>query len=201
MRTLPIPVAAAVLSAAFLAGCGEPVGHQLTAPSFNFTNAPPSSGPNIIRSATTFAVFHADNLRGVSAVYGTDVVQLCLGNVAFDVVALQEITVPQEAGRFIDLIQGAALTASVWPFTAFDCTLFLNTAPLATGLVDLVNTDNDLLVFLRDNRNANAFGFTAQGTLTRPSGTRAHVNSVAKVVWDGEDGSRIFKATDIIILR
>jgi len=200
MRTLSIPVAAAV-SAAFLGSCGEPVGHNLAPPLFNFTNGPASPGPNIIRSATMFAVFHADNRRGVSAVYGTDVVQLCLGNVAFDVVSLQEITVPQEAGRFIDLIQGAAVTASVWPFTAFDCTLFLNTAPLATGLVDLVNTDNDLLVFLRDNTNANAFGFTAQGTLTRPSGARAHVNSVSKVVWDGLDGSRIFKATDVINVR
>ena len=63
---------------------------------------------------------------------------------------------------------------------------------VASGTGKLVNTDNDVLVFLRENNNANAFGFTAQGTLYGPGGERAHYSGVSKASWDGNTGDRFF---------
>ena len=71
---------------------------------------------------------------------------------------------------------------------------------VASGTGKLVNTDNDLFVFLRPHNNANAFGFTAQGRLTTPGGDRVHYNGVSKLVWDGEDFST-FKVNEHFNLK
>ena len=107
---------------------------------------------------------------------------------------LLSISVPEDPNRFNDLVKGSVQT-SVWPFTNFDCAQFTSIAPLATGTAKLVNTDNDLLVFQNPNNvNHNAFGFTAQGRLTRPDGSTAQFNGVNRSVWDGVNGAS-FKST------
>jgi len=63
---------------------------------------------------------------------------------------------------------------------------------VASGTGKLVDTDNDLFIFLRDSNNANAFGFTAQGQLYSPAGQIAHYNGVSKISWDGNTGARFF---------
>jgi len=114
-------------------------------------------------------------------------------------VDLQRIDVPEDANRVNDLLHGDDLTTSVWPFTDFDCGLFLTTTPLATGTVDVRNTDNDFFVFLNpDNKNHNAFGFTAQGKLTSATGKRAHFNVVSRVVFKPGE---FFKAVSKINLK
>lgn len=73
-------------------------------------------------------------------------------------------------------------------------------AKVAEGTGKVVNADNDLTPFLRPNTNTNAFGFTAQGKLTRPSGASAHYNGVSKCHWDGEDIATL-KCVDMINLK
>ena len=98
----------------------------------------------------------------------------------------------EDANRIMQLIQGTDVRTSVWPFTTFDCSLFQNTPPLAEGFVDLVNTDNDLLVFLNPNNvNHNAFGFTAHGQLNGPNGEQMQFGGVFRSVWDGNDPSTL----------
>lgn len=198
---------AILLMALLVIGCNDqqaPVSMSKNTPVLpsNLAKGPPaSSGPIVIRSQTLFAVFFIDSDKGISASIGADPVEFCNGIVNFDIVELQEISVPEDANRLIDLIKGSNVTASVWPFATFDCDLFATTTPLATGTVKLVNTDNDLLVFLNpDNRNANAFGFTAQGKLTRPDGSQANFNGVSKCVWDGNDINSL-KCVDKINLK
>jgi len=155
------------------------------------SNAPGTSGPFVVRGQTTFAVFYVDTKAGVSAIHGTDIIQFCQSGAPFDLVDLMSVSVPEDPNRLNQLMQGTVQT-SVWPFTVFDCNAFLNTAPLGTGTANLINTDNDLLVFLNPNNvNANAFGFTAQGQLTRPDGSTAQFNGVNKSVWDGVDISTL----------
>ncbi len=185
---------AILIGALFTVGCNEqkvPVSmseNTLVTPASLAKGPPPTSGPIVIRSQTLFAVFFVDLDKGISASIGADPVEFCSGIIDFDIVELQEISVPEDANRLIDLVKGSNVTASVWPFTTFDCDLFANTTPLATGTVKLVNTDNDLLIFLNpDHKNSNAFGFTAQGRLNRPDGTKASFNAVSKCVWDGDD--------------
>lgn len=51
---------------------------------------------------------------------------------------------------------------------------------IASGKGKLVSTDNDLTALLENN--ANAFGFSAHGTLTGVDGGTAHYNGVRKIV-------------------
>lgn len=189
MRTHFIRFAAALLPVV-LAGCSEPMHDEAAAPSLDFTNGPTSPGPYIIRSEGWFGYGHADYRRGVSATYGFDPVELCQGTYDPELVPIQEIGVPQDVDRFIALQRGP-VSAQVWPFTDFDCTLFLNNAPLATGLVQLVYTDNDFLAWLRDPTNQNAWGWTAGGTLTRPDGSQAELQAVIRLVYDSQHVSVI----------
>lgn len=170
--------------------------------SFNFANGPESPGPNVFRFKDGLGIFYADPERELSAIHGGDVVEFCLtGGTTFPLVDIQEVKPKQNPDRIIQLLQADDVETTVWPFPSFDCDLFTTTPPLATGTVDLVNTDNDLLVFLRDNNNANAFGFAAHGQLMRSNGRTAHFNGVSRIVWDGEDGEKLFKETNVINLE
>lgn len=157
-------------------------------PEFNFSNGPLMPGPNIVRSQNTYAMAYVDPDAGLLAVIGTDIVAFCTSGAPFDIVDLQTISVPEDANRLNRLIQGDDMTASVWPFTSFDCGLFTTMDPVGTGMVKLVQTDNDVLTFLNpDSRNANAFGFRVHGALTDPSGHKVQFNSHSNCVWDGDD--------------
>jgi hypothetical protein len=164
---------------------------------------PASSGPIVIRTETAFAVFYADPGAGISAVHGADMDEFCNGIVDFDIVKLQEIDVPEDANRIISLVHGHDVRTSVWPFTDFDCDLFTTTTPLATGTVDMVSTDNDVVVFLNpDNVNHNAFGWAAHGKLVGPNGEELNFSGHSKTVWDGIPGpDEFFKSTDVINLH
>ena len=116
-----------------------------------WADPPPSSGSIVIRTETNIAWTYVDFQRGVRVVYGTNIVEWCNNTNTWDVVRLLEIDVPEDSNRLIDLVQGDEVTTSVWPFTAFDCSLFTTVTPLATGTTDLIITDNDLLVYLVDN--------------------------------------------------
>ena len=107
------------------------------------------------------------------------------GDTGFALVDLQSVLPPAEQGRVLLLLQGRDVETTVWATGGFDCDVFTTTTPVATGTVDLTNTDNDLIAF--QHKNHNAFGFVAQGILTRSNGAKANFNGVRKGVWDGND--------------
>ncbi|MCZ6756487.1 MAG: hypothetical protein O7E49_14355 [Gemmatimonadetes bacterium] len=169
---------------------------------FNSDNAPPASGPFLVRGQTGFAVFYVDFEDGMLVVLGIDIVQFCTSGAPFDIVAFQNISVPEDANRVNQLIHGDDLTTSVWPLFGFNCGLFTSTAPLASGTSDLISTDNDIFIFNNpDSRNANAFGFRAHGQLTDPSGRRRMFSGHCNVSWDGNDFSRFFFQDKITLSR
>lgn len=143
-------------------------------PLFAIANAPAVSGI-VIRGEEPFATTWFDPNAGTRVVIGVDPVQFC-GGAGFEVVPFQDAILSD--GRFVRLLQGRAMTTSVWPFTGFSCALFTTVTPLATGVSDLVYTDNDL--FGSVDPNANAWGYLAHGTLTRPSGAAAGFSGHAR---------------------
>ena len=162
---------------------------------------PAASGPNVVRFEDTFAVFYPDVRNGLSVTIGADVVEDCNGNFDPEVVSIQDIHVPEDANRIIEIIHGDELITEVWPFTDFDCELFTTVDPVGAGTSDLVSTDNDLVVFLtEDNVNWNAFGFTAHGWLTAQDGSEVRFNGVSRCLWDGNDGDT-FRCVDRIGLH
>lgn len=158
---------------------------------------PANSGPIVIRTDDEAAWFLPEEEAGMSVALGWDPLEFCGGTVEFDVLSLQEISVPEDANRLIDLLKGEVRT-SVWPFIVFDCGLFTTVEPLATGYSDLVSTDNDLRVFLNpDNINANAFGLVAHGALYDADGDRKQFSFMDRLVWDGVDSDSLKFTTKI----
>jgi hypothetical protein len=69
---------------------------------------------------------------GVSITVGIDTIGFYNGRFDLDLVSVKEIAIPEDANRINQQISGT-VQADVWPFTFFDCDLFLTVPPLATG--------------------------------------------------------------------
>ena len=155
------------------------------------SNPPATSGPIVIRFDDAFAMFDVDTNAGISSILGADPNEFCIGIIDFDTVSFMDVDVPEDANRISEKLSGH-VRASVWPFTVFDCNLFLTVPPLATGMAKVKGTDNDLVVFLNpDNVNANAFGYNAHGKLFDQSGSAKQFSLVFRGVWDGNDPSTL----------
>ena len=156
-------------------------------------NPPAQSGPNVIRFEDGAAWGFVDFENGTQVILGANMAEFCGGLINFDIVSFTEVSVPQDTDRIKQLIKGE-VQATVWGFTDFDCALFTTELPLAAGMVRIQGNDNDLVVFLRDNNNANSFGIRANGDMWSPaSGERYRFHLVWHIVWDGVDGEKFFK--------
>ena len=157
---------------------------------FEIANAPDVSGI-VVRGEEPFATTWVDPNAGTRVVIGVDPVQFC-GGASFEVVPFQDAILSD--GRFVRLLQGTGMATSVWPFTGFSCALFTTVTPLATGVSDLVYTDNNL--FGSIDPNANAWGYLAHGTLTRPSGAAGRFSGHARFRFSPVSGLSVsFKIT------
>ena len=137
---------------------------------------PPTNSGVVTRGSYTNAWFDVDMKNGLSSVVGVDIVELCNGPADFDVFYYSDKLV--QKGLRINTLEKAELTASVWPFTVYDCDRFRTMAPLAVGTATLVSRDNDLFgpQFCEEKNNINSFRRKANGTLYSPSGEAKQFN-------------------------
>lgn len=193
-----------VLGLALLAACAdrpEPTAARAgPAPSFDFTNNPDNGNPRIVRFGDRIGFLLIDaeaNLFSLQA--GTDRQFGCVNPPTYltfhDVQQILENPDDPEAGQIRELriLKDAYLAVYQGPFPGApisDCA-DLASRKLAEGFGSFRNTDNDLVIFLRETSNHNAFGFVAQGRLERVGGGTAHYNGVSKCVWDGTDGASL----------
>lgn len=208
MRKLPW-----MLVPLFLLACGEePATPTLEqGPSFNFMNNPDNGNPRIARYGDVFGLLIVDETHGLFSLQAAWDRQFgCVGTpeiyTLMDVQDILENPDDPAAGRIVDLVQAQGIYIAVyqdydaWAASDFDCAdLFARKLGEGTGKV--IYTDNDLLVYLRPNSNANAYGFTAQGAVSLVGGGTAKYKGVLRCVWDGEDGSRINRCKARIDLR
>lgn len=118
-----------------------------------------------------------------------------------DIVPFMEVTIPQDTDRIKQLLMGE-VQATVWGFSEFDCGRFTTELPLGEGMVRIHSNDNDLIVFLRDNNNANSFSVKANGDMWSPAtGEQLKFHLVFHIVWDGVDGNKFFKRMVKISLK
>lgn len=157
-----------------------------------FADPPAQSGPVVIRyEGTVFPfgippIFIPDMKSGMSITVGIDTIGFCNGVFDLDLLSVKEIAIPEDANRINQQVSGT-VRADVWPFTVFDCDLFLTVPPLASGYVDVRGTDNDLFVFLNPENNRNAFGLTGHGKLQDMWGNTRNTSFTYRVSWDGID--------------
>ena len=168
------------------------------------SDPPAQSGPIVIRyegapffSGGILPIWIPDMKSGMSITLGIDNISFCQGGFDLDTVSIKEILIPEDANRINQQLSGS-VQASVWPFTVFDCDLFLTVPPLATGYADIQATDNDLLVFNNpENVNHNAFGITAHGKLQDVWGATKQMSFVYRGNWDGNDDATLKEVINI----
>jgi hypothetical protein len=197
---------AVLVLAAFAVACDQNVPTQpaadTAAPAFSFNNNPDNGNPRIVRftGLATFVIIDDDaNLfslhSGRDAPFNFNAGERCGDVTALSFADVQQILKdPDLADPFLDQVHGLRLGRDIFvhvfqgPFDEVtDCDDMLSRL-LAFGRGNFTNTDNDIAIFLRENNNANAFGFTAQANkLELVGGGRAKYNGVSKCVWDGND--------------
>jgi hypothetical protein len=135
----------------------------------------------------------ADLNKGQIVFIGIDPVDICIGGTEpsdFDLVAFQDVHLP-EGRPVLALLKGEDLRTSVWPIDV-NCyrIMILGESPLAEGISDLVNTDNDLQGRQPGDKNANAFGWRAHGNLIRSDGTNVAFSGHQQLVWNDALGTK-----------
>ena len=166
----------------------------------NYSNGPESPGGGIVfREEDIFLFEIVDLEKELTALINGDIVEWCETweepLVFFDV---QYLSSPSNENRIFQISQADDVPTQVWDFiidweveTVEElCAQFLGKEPIAQGFTHVRTTDNDLIVWLYPNNNANAFGWVSQGQLYSPEGEKVHFNGVFRVTWDGEDGER-----------
>ena len=166
----------------------------------NYSNGPENPGGGIVfREEDIFLLETVDFEKELTALINGDIVEWCETweepLVFFDV---QYLSSPSNENRIFQIFQADDVHTEVWDFlidweveTVEElCAQFNGKEPIAEGLTKVRGTDNDLIVFLYPNNNANAFGWVSQGQLYSPEGEKIHFNGVFRVTWDGEDGER-----------
>ncbi len=150
---------------------------------------PPTNSGVVTRGDFAFATFDVDASAGISSILGADPVEFCSGPFDFDFITFADKIV--QNGLRLNTIGRGHVTASVWPFTVFDCDLFLTIPPLATGTAKVVNNDNDLFgnAFCDEKNNINSFGWQGHGTLYSPAGEKRQFSMFFHALFDCDDGS------------
>lgn len=133
---------------------------------------------------------YTDWKRGYVAFHGVDISSWCAEDpTGYTTWNYQENYPPAEEGLIIQHIKADDVTTSVWPASIWDgnwCDNILNSVPLATGTVDLIYNDNDVLAWMYDHNRKNAYGVSAHGVLSAPDGERMIFNGSAHGVYDAD---------------
>jgi hypothetical protein len=187
----------ALISLTVLLSCAQEPTRLTSGPQFDFANNPDNGNPRIIRFGDRIGLLIVDveaNLFSLQA--GTNRQFGCVNPPTYltfhDVQQILANPDDPESGAIHELriLKDAYIAVYQGPFPFADCA-DLASRKIAEGFGSFRNTDNDLLVFLRENTNHNAFGFVAQGSLRRVGGGTAQYNGVSRCVWDGEDVSSV----------
>jgi len=156
------------------------------------------SGAWIFRYEDVFATWWIDEESGLVIALGVnDISLLCSGGGGRDTANIKDILLPNtdpDLRRWIQQVKGQDLTAMVWrpdpwpsEFTDFCSFYDLVGEPMAIGTAKVSSKDNDVLAWMQDNKNSNAFGYKANGTLKDLNGKVYKLNFVYRSRWDGVD--------------
>jgi hypothetical protein len=144
-------------------------------------------GATLVRYEDNYAVIFVDEERELQLVIGVDIAVYCTTGFFPDIVRVMEVTNPVDQDVVSQLLMGRGLQAAVFPLYPFDCARYVGEGPIASGLADVVSTDNDLYAYFETNTNprVNSFQTKVNGTLYTPEGTKVLLNCMWKTVWPG----------------
>jgi hypothetical protein len=157
---------------------------------------PDASGPYVVRFEDYgWWYYYAD---GLLMIHGADWQAVCNNEFPFtDLFQIQDVNCPADTDLIVTLTKGDDVDSWVYPdwFLVFDengnfdipatCYNVATVEPFASGEMDFVYTDNDLLGYLPHNRY-NTWHLSAHGKLYTPDGDRMICNSGFHCVWNGD---------------
>lgn len=167
---------------------------------------PEFSGPIVVRGEVDGADYdfwygYVDWKRGYVAFHGVDIVSWCEWEpgdpdpVGYNIWSFMNVfpPTPDDGGVIHRVLKAEDSATSVWPISILDngfnwwewCPLLLEETPLATGTVDIVETDNDLNANSGDHNRKNAYKISAHGVLVAPDGEPMMFNGGFHCVWSG----------------
>lgn len=161
---------------------------------------PPSSGPTVVRyerdgEAEDYWWVYTDWKRGYVAFHGVDIVSWCEWEQPGDPIDgynfwdVQEVSPAAHEGWIHALEKADDVTTSVWPVTIWDgnacVNILFNSAPIATGTVDIISNDNDVDAWIDERPSVNTYKVSGHGVLTAADGERMRFNGGLNCVWGG----------------
>ena len=141
---------------------------------------PPAATGVVTREEVEVAHFWVDFDTELLIVVGADIVEFCDGIIDWDVVYGQYVQPPTDDEWLMEMRKGE-VRAQVFDFVDFDCDLFLTNEPLASGMVQLITTDND--VWQSGKPNANAWGYMASGFVYTSDDVELALSAVVRYVY------------------
>ena len=161
------------------------IGFLVSAFGVAVADPPPASGI-VSRGEFGYGFWEVDTASGMGATLGGDIIEYCSDPEFDDWSLISYADKNLQNGFRLNAFARGELTASVWPFTIFDCDLFLTVQPLATGMAKLVDRDNDLFgwEYCDEKNNMNSFSRHAQGTLYTPSGAKRQFSMYTQGLFD-----------------
>ncbi len=203
MKTIYSVVMLIAFTVLLIIGCSDKSNSPVASSATNYNTVPlqkgsAESGAWVIRYESNIALWFNDPESGLVLTLGiNDISSLCSGRGGRDMFAFKDIYLPNadtNLRRIAEQMKGKDITAMIWrpvpwPFTFSSfCSFYKNYgSPMAIGTVNFIYTDNDILAWAQDNKNSNAFGYKANGTLTNQDGQVYKLNFVYRGVWDGVD--------------
>ena len=172
------------------------------------SNAPDASGPIVIRSVSGFFPFLVfDAKHALVAIHiARDGFGFC-GEpfTLFHPAQFQDVLTPANADLIQELFRNDGVFVTIYAWAGQDILVdddvlcdFLAGTPIARGTAHLLNTDNDLLGV---PGRADAFGFTAQGTVDLTAGGTAHYNAFARWVYFPPDDVKVRAGITLVPLK
>ena len=196
MKALSFALLLMACVAFVLAGCSDNPGSAgVSTPSDENTTVSlgkyPGPGAWVSKYGAEYYAYFTDENTGWLVLFGVnDLSSACAGIGGLDWFTLNDIYLPNAdptLRRNVYQLFGHDVTAMAWhSINANMC----EDPPEAVGTANFINTDNDYYAPDQDNRNANAWGYKATGTLTGPDGQVYKLNLVYRISWDGVDGTR-----------
>jgi len=180
----------------------EPNDTLLEADLKGIANAPETSGQYVIRTEDfVWAWVISDPKTELTAVVGWDYeAQLawCAGEFNFDLfdqVPSQIVNNPSSESRIILLNQGPVRVIvfdGYYDYSYPNCDFFTSAEVIAEGQANFIQTDNDLIAYLNDSNNKNAYSIRANGNLLSRDNEQMHLNVFWQFLWDKDPESGFF---------
>jgi hypothetical protein len=197
MKTISCLLLLIVSMAFVLSGCSDSSAPVIASTSVSDLPATPlmkssASGAYIDRYDMTLYVYWFIDESGLLVTFGVnDVEAFCARTGGKDTFSFKDLYLPNvdpDLRRQLEQIEGRGVTAlafQVVPDPTKDLRGYIcGMEPIAVGTADFRLEDNDVLAWMQDNKNSNAFGYKANGILVAPDGQKLTLNVVYRYVWD-----------------